>query len=142
MELAADFVERFQHFWRDPARVSLATLLAPDVHLVQPLSRGVYGVPAAEAWNKRLLTHVPSLRGTVERWSAARHHVFIEFRLHSEPYGIAWPAVDRFLLGTDALAKQRVSYFDGLALLLKVARRPRSWLPMLSWALAELRAGA
>ncbi len=40
---------------------------------------------------------------------------------------ISWGAVDRFVLGVDGLARERVSYFDTGAILSSVARHPRTW---------------
>jgi hypothetical protein len=135
---AAAFVERFQVFWSDPHTVPLSTLLTPDVALVQPLTGWKYGLPAAEAWRRRLLSAIPSLRAEIEGWSATQDLLFIAFRLRArEPaYELQWPAVDRFRLRA-GLAAERITYFDGLQLLTQVARQPRTWLRFMRWAGSE-----
>lgn len=135
---AAAFVERFQVFWSDPHTVPLSSLLAPDVALVQPLTGSKFGLPAAEAWRRRLLSALPSLRARVEGWSATQDLLFIAIRLRArEPgYALEWPAVDRFRLRA-GFAAERVTYFDSLQLLQQVARQPRTWLRFMRWAGSE-----
>jgi hypothetical protein len=55
--------------------------------------------------------------------------VLIEFTLSGTAGGgpISWHAVDRFVLGEDGLATERISYFDSMPIVLTVARRPRAW---------------
>jgi hypothetical protein len=135
---AASFLERFQVFWSDPHSVPLSTLLTPDVALVQPLTGWKFGLPAAEAWRRRLLSAMPSLRAEVEGWSASRDLLFIAIRLRArEPaYELEWSAVDRFRLRA-GFAEERITYFDSLQLLKQVARQPRTWLRFTRWAGSE-----
>ena len=55
--------------------------------------------------------------------------MLIDFTLSGTAGGapISWRAVDRFVIGEDGLATERVSHFDSLPLILTVARRPRAW---------------
>lgn len=138
---AAEFVERFQEFWASPHTVPLSTILAPDVRLVQPLTRSITGLRAAEGWRRRLFTAMPNLRTQVDGWSASGDLVFISFRLRAiEPtYRLEWPAVDRFQLRA-GLAIERITYFDSLLLLSQIAGQPRTWPRFLRWAISEWRA--
>ena len=65
----------------------------------------------------------------MHRWGATADGVLIEFTLSGtagdEP--ISWTAVDRFVLGEDGLATERVSYFDSASLVLTVCAAPRAW---------------
>jgi hypothetical protein len=135
---AADFVGRFQAFWKAPHSVPLSTILAPDVRIAQPLTRATRGLSAAEAWRRRLFIAMPSLRAEVEGWSASGDLLFIEIRMRAvEPtFRLEWPAVDRFRLRA-GLATERITYFDGLMLLRQVARQPRTWLRFVRWARSE-----
>lgn len=40
---------------------------------------------------------------------------------------ICWSAVDRFVLGPDDLATERVSYFDSGPIAATLLRHPRAW---------------
>lgn len=113
-------------------------MLTPDVRLVQPLTRTIRGLPAAEAWKQRLLTALPSLRSDVESWSVNGDVLFIAFRLRAaEPtFQLEWPAVDYFRLRS-GLAYERLSFFDSLLLLRQVTRQPRAWLRFMRWASSE-----
>lgn len=124
---AEDFVRRFSEFWRDPDPDRLGELLCADVRLVQPLAPETRGLRAAQAGFRRLFAGLPDLRGTVDRWSGDDDCVFIEFRLHATigARRVEWPAVDRFFLDR-AKATERVSYFDGLPLLLRLLASPRA----------------
>lgn len=129
---AFEFVERFASFWRRPSPERLTELLVDDVTLVQPLSRATHGITAAQAWMAALLRRIPDLHAEVERAGACEDGVLIEFRLEGTVGGrsLSWSAVDRFVL-RDGKAVHRVSYFDGLALALTIAARPRAWLKLL-----------
>jgi hypothetical protein len=139
---AEAFVRRFQTFWASPRTVPLATILSADVRLVQPLAAVAAGLPAADAWQRRLLAALPSLRGEVLSWSARDELLFIELRLSArEPaYSVEWRLVDRIRL-RGGLAVERVAYFDSLALLVQAARQPRAWPRFLRWACRELVSG-
>jgi hypothetical protein len=64
--------------------------------------------------------------------------VLIEFTLAGTAGGgpISWTAVDRFVLGADGRATERISYFDSVPIALTIARRPRVWP---GFARAQLR---
>lgn len=125
----ADFVARFAEYWRRPDPDSLGRVLTDDVRLAQPLGPTTHGLPAARRAFAVLLAWLPDLHAEVDRWRGNGDTVFIEFRLIAtltgRPY--SWPAVDRFTLRGD-LACERVSYFDGLPLALKILRHPSLWL--------------
>jgi hypothetical protein len=141
MLTAAEFVERFCAFWASPHTVPLSTILAPSVRLIQPLTRPIFGLSAAEGWRRRLFTAMPSLRTEVEDWSVSGDLLFIAFRLRAveSTYRLEWPAVDRFRLRA-GLAVERITYFDGLLLLRQVARQPHTWPRFLRWASSEWQA--
>ncbi len=130
MSEAERFVEAFRSFWRAPTPECFAEVLTEDVVLVQPLSGRMAGLAAAQAEFARIFAWLPDLRGEVDRWGAAGADVFIEFRLRATIAGrdVEWPAVDRFTLRGEK-ACERVSYFDGVPLLLRVLRSPGSWWP-------------
>ena len=123
---AAEFVEGFRRFWSDPDPADLAALLTRDVRLVQPLSPVMHGIEEAQAEFRRLFRWLPDLRGEVDRWRGDGEEVFIEFRLRARIGGrtVEWPVVDRFSLASGR-ARERVSYFDPLPLVLRLARAPR-----------------
>jgi limonene-1,2-epoxide hydrolase len=124
---AARFVERFQAYWSDPDPEELRHILTDDVRLVQPLAPPTHGIDAAIASFRRLFAQFPDLRAAVDRWRGDDTCVFIEFRLRATLGRdvVEWPAVDRFTLRGDK-ASERVSYFDGLPLALRLLRHPRA----------------
>lgn len=133
MSLPADFAERFAAYWRAPSVAGLDALLAPDVRLVAPLTRTTEGLPEARRAFAAILTLVPDLSAEVHRWGATEDGVLIDFTLSGSVGGsaVSWPAIDRIVLGEDGLARERVSRFDSLPLVLAVARNPRAWLPFM-----------
>ena len=125
------FVAKFAAYWAAPT-TGLRELLADDIRLVQPLSRPAIGLDAAARWFASTLRAIPDLRGEVDRWSGCGELLFIEFRL-SGTIGrrwIEWPVVDRFRIGADDRAHERISYFDPLPLLAAGLRSPRGWLQL------------
>lgn len=72
---------------------------------------------------------IAEMRAEVHRWGATEDGVLIEFTVSGLAGGrpISWSAVDRFVVGDDGLATERVTYFDSLPLALTAARRPRAW---------------
>jgi hypothetical protein len=134
----ADFVARFADYWASPSEAGLLDLLTEDVRLVQPMSRPAVGIAAATRWIAGVLRTIPDLRGEVDRWSASADGtlLFIEFRLSGTIGGkrTEWPVVDRFLLGPDDRASERVSYFDPLPLVLAGLRSPAGWRQLLRLA--------
>jgi SnoaL-like domain len=126
---AEDFVRRFAAYWRRPSAEGLATVLADDARLVAPMTPTTEGLPAAERAFAALLETIPDLTAEVHRWGETADGVLVEFTLSGSAGGapISWHAVDRFILGDDGLASERVSYFDSMPIALTVARRPRAW---------------
>jgi SnoaL-like domain len=127
--LAADFAARFAEYWSAPTPERLDMVLADRVRLLAPM------VPATDTLEEgrrafaALFALIPDLKGEVHRWGATADGVLIEFTLSGTTGGapISWHAVDRFVLGDDGLATERVSYFDSAPIALAVARRPRAW---------------
>jgi hypothetical protein len=126
---AAGFVERFTAYWQAPTPEGLETVLAPQVRLVAPLTSTTHtraeGIRAFAA----LFELVDDMSAEVHRWGATEDGVLIEFTISGRAGGapVSWHAVDRFVIGEDGLATERVSYFDSAPLVLTLARRPRSW---------------
>lgn len=128
-QAAADFVRRFADFWQAPAPERLSIVLADPVRLVAPMTPTTSSLVEGERTFAELLGLIPDLTGEVHRWGATADGVLIEFTLSgSAGEGpISWNAVDRFVLGGDGLASERISYFDSAAIVSTVARRPRVW---------------
>ncbi len=130
---ASDFVDRFETWWAAPDPENLDTLLDPDVVLLQPILPRTVGLVAAQRSFRRLLAAVPDLTGTVHGWAAKDTTVFIEFTLSGTLGGrpLAWPNVDRFVVGPHGRAIMRVNFHDSVALVGKMTTRPRGWPPLL-----------
>jgi hypothetical protein len=126
---AADFVARFEAYWEAPTPEGLEAVLAPQTRLVAPLTATTHtreeGIRAFAA----LFELVEGMSAEVHRWGATADGVLIEFTVSGRAGGkpISWHAVDRFVVGADGLATERVSYFDSAPLAMTLARRPRSW---------------
>lgn len=124
-----DFVERFERWWSDPDPDRLGEILAEDVRLIQPIAPDTQTrADGIEAF-RRLFRFMPDLRGTVHDSAVEGDVIFIHFTL-AGTYGgrpISWDAVDRFVLGDDGLATERVSFFDSQPLALQMLLRPRGW---------------
>jgi hypothetical protein len=133
-ERAADFVRRFAEFWSAPSPDLLAMLLADDVRLVAPMTPVTHTLAEGERAFAGIFDLVPDLTAEVHGWGATATGVLIDFTLSGNAGGapISWRAVDRIEIGEDGLATERVSHFDGLPLVLALARRPRAWRPFLA----------
>jgi hypothetical protein len=118
VELAADFVRRFVDYWSNPSPERLDTVLAEKVRLVAPLTPTTETLEDGKRAFGAVLEAIPDLTNKVHRWGATEDGVFIEFTLSGTVGGapIAWDLVDRFVLGDDGLATERVSYFDSASL--------------------------
>lgn len=129
MSDAADFVRRFEEFWRAPSPDRLDTLLAEQVRLVAPMTPTTDTLADGKRAFADLFELIPDLTGEVHRWGATAEGVLIEFTLSGTAGGapISWRAVDRIALDPDGLAAVRISYFDSLPLVITAARRPRAW---------------
>ncbi len=118
VDLAADFVRRFVDYWSDPSAERLDMLLDERVRLVAPLTPTTEGLEEGRRAFGAVLDAIPDLTNEVRRWGATEDGVMIEFTLSGTVGGtsISWDLVDRFVLGDDGLATERVSYFDPAAL--------------------------
>jgi ketosteroid isomerase-like protein len=126
---AADFVRRFEEYWRSPRTADLGTVLAERAHLTAPLTPTVETRAEGARGFAELLELIPDLGVEVHRWGATADGVLIEFTMGGTVAGgpISWDVVDRFVVGDDGLATERVTYFDSAQLARAVARRPRAW---------------
>ena len=79
--------------------------------------------------------------GAVHRWAADRDLIFIEFNLEATLGGrpIAWDNIDRFIIGAQGLAIERLNCHDSIALVGKMLSRPRGWAPILRSGLVRRR---
>jgi SnoaL-like domain len=127
--MAADFAARFAAYWRAPTPEGLATVLAERVRLVAPMTPVTQTLTEGQRAFAGLFELIPDLTAEVHRWGATEDGVLIEFTLSGTAGGgpISWDAVDRFVLGPDGLATERVSYFDSTPIALTAVRRPRAW---------------
>lgn len=126
---AADFVRRFEDYWRAPRTADLGTVLAERAHLVAPLTPTAETLEEAKRAFADLLELIPDLGVEVHRWGATADGVMIEFTMGGTVGGgpISWEVVDRFVVGDDGLATDRFTYFDSVPIAMTVARRPRAW---------------
>lgn len=126
---AADFVARFEAYWRAPTPQGLETVLAPKARLVAPLTKTAHTREEGIRAFADLFELIEGMRADVHRWGATEDGVLIEFTISGRAAGkpISWSAVDRFVLDADGLASERVSYFDSGPLALTLARRPSVW---------------
>lgn len=138
---AADFVRRFEEFWAAPAPERLDSVLAPQVRLVAPMTPATRTLEDGKRTFSELLELIPDLTSEVHRWGATEDGVLIEFTLSGSAAGgpISWTAVDRFVLGEDGLATERITYFDSAPVALTIARRPRAWPSFAAVQLRRLR---
>ena len=139
---AADLVARFTEAWRRMDPDAFTPLFHPDVHLIHPIERDTHGVQEAREFMARTMSVVPDLRYDVEGWASGSGHVMIWGRLYGTVGGgpIEWPLVDRIRM-EDGLIRERVAYFDPLAIFATLIRRPRAWLPYLGAQVRRLRGG-
>jgi ketosteroid isomerase-like protein len=127
--MAADFVRRFEEFWRAPRDGDLGTVLAERTRLIAPMTPTVGTLAEGKRAFAELFELIPDLTAQVHRWAGTADGVLIEFTLSGSAGGgpVSWDVVDRFVVGEDGLATERVTYFDSLPLILTLARRPRAW---------------
>jgi hypothetical protein len=138
---AADFARRFAEYWRAPTPAGLATVLAERVRLVAPLTPVTHTLAEGQRAFAGLFELIQGMTAEVHRWGATADGVLIEFTISGTAGGkpISWHAVDRFVLGEDGLATERVSYFDSGPIVLAAAARPRAWPAFLLSRLRQLR---
>lgn len=137
---AADFAARFAEYWRAPTPERLSLVLADRVRLVAPMTPVTETLVAGQRVFAGLFELIPDLTGEMHRWGATDDGVLIEFTLGGTVGGkpIAWHAVDRFILGEDGLATERVNYFDPMPVARAAATRPRAWPAFLRSRLRQL----
>lgn len=140
-EAAADFARRFAAYWRAPTPEGLDTVLAARVRLVAPMTPVTNTLDDGRRAIAVLFELISEMTAEVHRWGATEDGVLIEFTISGTAGGkpIGWTAVDRFVLGEDGLATERVSYFDSLPIALAAAGRPRAWPAFLRSRLRQLR---
>jgi SnoaL-like protein len=140
-EMASDFARRFGEFWLAPAPERLDMVLADRVRLVAPMTPTTDTLNDGKRAFAELFELIPDLTGEVHRWGATADGVLIEFTLSGTVGGapISWHAVDRFVVGGDGRATERISYFDSAPVILSAARRPRAWPALLRSRLRSLR---
>lgn len=126
---AADFASRFAEYWRAPTPVGLSLVLAERVRLIAPMTPTTETLAEGQRVFAGLFELIPDLTGEMHRWGATDDGVLIEFTLSGSIGGkpISWHAVDRFVIGEDGLATERVNYFDSMPVALAAATRPSAW---------------
>lgn len=138
---AGDFASRFAEYWQEPKPEALDTVLAERVHMVAPMMPVAHTRDEGRRAFAELFELIGDLTAEVHRWGATADGVLIEFTLSGTAGGkpISWDVVDRFVLGEDGLATERVTYFDSAPIVLTAIRRPRIWPAFLRSRLRRLR---
>jgi len=138
---AGDFARRFAEYWKAPTPAGLDTVLAEQVRLVAPMTPVTRTLADGQRAFAELFELITEMTAEVHRWGATADGVLIEFTITGTAGGkpISWDAVDRFVLGGDGLATERVSYFDSGPIVLAAAGRPRTWPGFLRSRLRQLR---
>ncbi|MGH7788756.1 MAG: nuclear transport factor 2 family protein [Candidatus Binatia bacterium] len=120
--------ERFALAWAVPRLEGFVELLHPDVRLLQPVTRPILGGEAGRREFARLLRWLPDLRGTVDQTAVRGDLALIAWRLTftfgRAPYELR--IVDRLVVA-DGLIREREAYYDSLALMFELLRRPSAW---------------
>ena len=124
-----EFVERFASWWSEPDPDRLGEILADHVRLIQPIAPDTETLAEGIEAFRRLFRFLPDLRATVHDSAVDGDTVYIHFTLVGTYGGrpISWGAVDRFVLGEDGRAVERVSFFDSQPLAFQMLARPRGW---------------
>ena len=127
--MTAAVIEGFTRAWARPRVDDFVALLHPDVILLQPVTKPIRGREAARAEFTRLLRWLPDLHGTVDHAAADRDVALIAWRLAFTLGGrpVELPIVDRIVVD-GGLIRERRAYYDSLALITKVLRRPSAWM--------------
>jgi ketosteroid isomerase-like protein len=127
-EMMRRVVEGFTAAWANPRLDSFIALLHPDVVLLQPVTKPIIGREAARAEFTRLLAWLPDLRGVIDHSAIDGNVALIAWRLAfglgGRPYELR--IVDRLVV-LDGLIREREAYYDSLALMLALLRRPGAW---------------
>ena len=120
--------EQFAAAWATPQLERFVALLHPDVRLLQPVTKPIVGRQAAREEFARLLAWLPDMRGTVDRTAMHEETLLIAWRLRfalgTAPYELR--IVDRIVVA-EGLICEREAYYDSLALMIALLRRPSAW---------------
>jgi ketosteroid isomerase-like protein len=123
-----EVVAGFTAAWAYPQLDRFVALLHPDVTLLQPVTKPIRGRAAARAEFAKLLAWLPDLRGTVDATAVRDDLALVAWRLvftlGDRPYELR--IVDRLVVA-DRLIREREAYYDSLALMIELLRRPRAW---------------
>src|SRR3979409_1663572 len=113
---AADFVRRFEDFWRSPRDGDLGAVLAERTRLVAPMTPTVGTLAEGKRAFAELFELIPDLTAKVHRWAGTADGVLIEFTLSGSAGGgpVSWDVVDRFVVGEDGPATARGPYCASL----------------------------
>lgn len=126
---AGDFVRRFEEFWAARSVDLLDELFTDDARLEAPMTPTTHTLADGKRAFAAIFELIPDLTTKVHGWGATESGALINITVSGTVRGtaISWTAVDRFAIGDDGLATERVSYFDSVPLILAIARRPRVW---------------
>jgi hypothetical protein len=130
---AEEFVGFFAEGWRAPKPdgfiAHFTPRFAPEVRMIQPLAPATTGIPAFEAFFRRLFDLFPDYEVRVEDWAARGDTVYI-WLTHSTTIGrrhVSFPGVDRIVLDAEGMLVEREALFDPTAMLPAILRAPRVW---------------
>ncbi len=126
---AADFVRRFERFWSTRSLELLDDLFVADARMEAPMTPTTRTLAEGKRAFAAIFELIPDLGTEVHAWGPTEDGVLIDFTASGTAAGtpVSWRAVDRFVVGEDGLATERVSFFDPLPLVLALLRHPRSW---------------
>lgn len=123
-----DFIQRLREARESSDPDKWVDLYVDDFVGVQPLMPTLRGRRDGRRRARLLFRALPDLTCEIRRWTAADDVLYVEYTVTTtyggKPFG--WAALDRYRL-RGSLAVERVSYYDGLRVLMKVLRRPRGW---------------
>jgi SnoaL-like protein len=133
-EAAEQWVRGFEEGWRAPTDPDsfadhFATILDPEIRLIQPIVPTTVGIEAfREVFVRPLFELIPDIHGSVRRWSADGDVILIEIDLAGTLAGrpVKFSSVDRVTL-RNGLAIERKAFSDPSPVLAAVARNPRAW---------------
>jgi hypothetical protein len=131
-EEAEDFVRRLVPAYRSSDPEQWADLYAQRFDGIQPLMPDLYGKADGLPRIRRMFRAFPDLKIEVRRWAVADEFLYVELTTSGTIGGrpLTFASIDRFRL-RDGLVVERVSYYDGLGILLKFLKRPRGWPALL-----------
>lgn len=130
---AERYVETFAACWKqDDAETFLADFCSSmheDIRLIQPLVPPSHGHAAFRREFARLRRFVPNFQGEVKHWAWSGEVLYIELELRGTLGNrqVSWRLIDRFRLDEQGQCRERISFFDPLPLLLRIALLPGGW---------------